>query len=211
MKPLTPDARRAFETATVIFQEDLRDSESATYLQSRGFNGETAQRFRLGHVPQDVDGWEKFVGMLAIPNINAAGIVVNLKFRDLNPEAKPKYTARSGEERRIFNASALRTILPYVAVTEGELDAIALEQAGVPALSIPSGAQSWKAHHARMLGGFDRILIAVDSDEPGQLLAQKLLDSVPQAVPVHWPSGIKDANQMLQEAGADALRELVTK
>jgi twinkle protein len=76
------------------------------------------------------------------------------------------------------------------------------------------------------LDGVSRVLLATDNDEPGQALAEELARRLgrERCWRVRWPQGsdsalladgtrpegyLKDANEVLLNAGADALRECV--
>lgn len=208
MRPLTSDQRAELEDATATFQAGLRFSEPGReYLQSRGLTGSTAQQFRLGVVPEGTPGWERFAGMVSIPNLCASGHVVGMKFRDITPEPAAKYTGRSGEAKRLFNTAALTRPSPYVAICEGEFDAMAVEQAGVPAVSVPSGAGSWKPHHSRLFAGYELVLVVADQDKAGQDLLRKLIDVLGTAVPARLPEGTKDINEVLIHGGDAAVRD----
>ena len=56
-------------------------------------------------------------------------------------------------------------------------------------------------------------MLAVDNDEPGKALERELLRRLgpERCWLVVWPEGIKDANQMLVEHGAEALRETISQ
>lgn len=218
MRPLSAQQRAELEEATSLFQRELPNSEEGiAYLRSRGLSGHTAQRFRLGYVPTDAisgsavpEPWHQFAGMVSIPNINAAGRVVGLKFRNLVEDAKPKYTGRSGEAKRLFNTAAFGYAGDVIAITEGEFDAMVSTQCGIPAVSVASGAQSWKPHHTRMFTGFTRVNIIADSDKPGKELAVKLVDALPNAVVIQLPEGQKDINDVLINLGQDFVRDLLS-
>ena len=111
-------------------------------------------------------------------------------------------------------------------ICEGEIDAMSCVEAGISgAVSIPNGAinppkegenrpeppMSYIGNHADALGKADRIVLALDNDAPGRyttsLLARRL--GKDKCWVVHWPEGIKDANEMLLQRGAQALREAI--
>ncbi|MGB8383152.1 MAG: hypothetical protein WCG47_18220, partial [Dermatophilaceae bacterium] len=49
-------------------------------------------------------------------------------------------------------------------LTEGEKDAIALQQAGVPATSAPMGATKWQPQYAQQLAGASLVVLHADRD-----------------------------------------------
>jgi twinkle protein len=116
-----------------------------------------------------------------------------------------------------------------VFITEGELDACALVEAGVPVTQVLSahGAKDKKSEidpkdmpgyayvDAALEAGLARVKRFVwcgDSDGAGRLLREDMVKLLGPARFwfMNWPEGIKDANDMLLKDGAEALRELVT-
>ena len=50
---------KALETASLFFQQQLKTSETAiTYMQNRGFSGETAKNYAIGYAP---GGWDSLI------------------------------------------------------------------------------------------------------------------------------------------------------
>jgi len=109
-----------------------------------------------------------------------------------------------------------------VVITEGEMDALSYWEAGIEAVSIPSGAIAsgtaddaarlrWIAAHDDLLANAKEIYLAVDMDDPGQITAQELARRLGKlkCYKVEFPSGTKDANDVLVKNGADALRETI--
>ncbi|KAK4254775.1 hypothetical protein QN277_010105 [Acacia crassicarpa] len=117
---------------------------------------------------------------------------------------------------------------------EGEIDKLSLEEAGFRnCVSVPGGAPSkvsskdlppiekdagyqylWNCKE--YLNKVDRIILATDSDPPGQALAEELARRLgrERCWQVHWPkedeqSLFKDANDVLKCVGADALKRIV--
>lgn len=200
MKPLPPSVRTSLDVATTTFQMHLADGgPAASYLsEQRGIDPVWAvERFRLGYVADDtVPGFERFTGRLAIPNICASGHVVGITFRELPPvETERKYDGPAGVQKRLFHTRALLEGADYVAITEGELDCITLDLLGVPAVSVPSGADSWdEKRHWRLFEGFSRVIVFRDSDPAGDALPRKVLRSDLPAYVVSPPGGHKDVN-----------------
>lgn len=112
-------------------------------------------------------------------------------------------------------------------VVEGEIDKMALWEAGVTAaISVPDGAPSrlkdevdphdpkflWIANASDLFrppeeGGPEEIIIAVDGDEPGQILEAEVgrRAGLDRCKRVRWPEGCKDANDVLMRHGPEAL------
>lgn len=97
-----------------------------------------------------------------------------------------------------------------IAVTEGEDDALAISQAQEnkwPVVSLPDGAQQAAkcfAENIEYLSSFETVVIAFDSDEPGQKAAKECAALLPpgKAVIAQWPAGSKDANDLLMAGRA---------
>ncbi|PVU81342.1 hypothetical protein DDP54_15690 (plasmid) [Cellulomonas sp. WB94] len=174
-KPLDVESQKSLETATRTFQAALPGSAPAVeYLAGRGISRDTAERFQLGFVTEPVPGFERFMGMVAIPNICGGDRphVVGIKFRRLPDEEGKKYDQPS-QPTRMFNARAIDEADEVLCITEGELDAVILEQLGLHAIGVP-GNTAWKAHYWRLLEGFPRLVLFRDNDDPGLVLEKEI-------------------------------------
>lgn len=143
--------------------------------------------------------------MLAIPSIAASGYVVNLKFRYLGdpPEGRAKYDAIAGLPSRLFNLRALNTPSPLIVLTEGELDALMVEQLGFPAVGV-AGANAFKDHHPRVLENYDEVVLIRDPDAAGAALVKKLM-TTDLPLRVIEPPGGGDVNEAVLAGHGDAL------
>jgi DNA primase len=209
LTPLGKQQRELLEQATRQYQEDLLEAPWAIeYLKSRGIDQRMAEEFRLGAVINPPDGFERFRGMVSLPNISAAedGHVTGIKFRDLNPDTKQKYDQPSGQEARLFNLRALKAAqeLGTIYLTEGEFDAIVVSSLGLPAVAIP-GADSFAPKGAkyrfRIFDGLHVVLVK-DSDPSGDKLANLLLRELPD-IEVLDPSPAKDVNELWLKLNQD--------
>jgi DNA primase len=154
-------------------------------------------------------GHEQFSGRLAIPYLTRGG-VVSLKFRSIGEGNGPKYLYQSGTvAKRLFNPNALFDDRPYVCVCEGELDAVAAEQAGLPAVGI-AGVDNWQPYFRRVFDGYEDVFILGDNDDKGQgeNFANALGELIPSSRVVLMPDG-HDVNSYMAEAGEAALRNKV--
>lgn len=189
----------------------LAGSPAEQYLASRGLL-DGAEEFLLGYVAEPAPGHEdRFVGMLSIPYLTPSGVCA-FKMRRLGA-GDPKYLAPTGQRHHLFNVKALIDAPDQVLVVEGELDAIAASLAGFPSVAVP-GTNGFKPHFTRCFDGIDRVIIATDNDlkedgsNPGQDLARRLLDILPNSVRVALPLG-EDINSTILSHGAQHLAELV--
>lgn len=124
-------------------------------------------------------------------------------------------------------------------IVEGELDKLALYEAGIPnAASVPSGAvpprrvsatasaapgsdpdRRLSAKFAFLrralpeLAGARRVVLATDADAPGQALAEELARRLGRGRCwlLRWPEGCKDANDALLRLGAQGLRDYAAR
>lgn len=180
------------------------------YLQDRGFTKATVERFKLGVVTDPAPGHEHFEGRLAIPYLTPAG-PVGMRFRclkdhDCKAAKCPKYLGVKGAKSRMFNARTVLRAGDTVGITEGELDAITLEQCGIPAVGIP-GVRNWQDHYPLILEGFEHIRVLGDGDEAGRDWNDVMVTRLPDAVAVDMPDG-EDVNSLFLSQGADTLRAL---
>jgi DNA primase catalytic core len=114
-----------------------------------------------------------------------------------------------GPLRGVVNHQAARTSSEVV-LTESIVDALSFHQAGI-ATAIPLyGTNGFTADHFDLLKRerVERVILALDSDEPGRKAAAALkakLEEAGIAVRVaSFPEGIKDANHLLVSRNGDA-------
>lgn len=150
--------------------------------------------------------------MLAVPYLTPAG-PVSIRFRRLpgadGATAQPKYLSEPGDGQRLFNVAAFGRTENFLCVCEGELDTIAVTQAGLPAVGVP-GAEAWQKHFPYCFRGYDAVFVLADTDDKGagMNLAEKIAEQVEGARIVPMP-GEHDANSFLLERGREALYKLI--
>lgn len=207
---LSSTVRRSLEQATTAFQGHLYEAEG--FLSARGVSEEMALSYRLGTVPSDTPGFERFAGMLSLPYLTPGGVVA-LKFRALDPERKPKYDAPSGQTSRLYNVAALHSTGDTVAICEGEIDALVMtELVGIPAVGVP-GATQWSGHKywPRAFADYETVLVIADNDikedgsNPGLKSAMTIAKGVPGGRVVTPPPG-EDLNSWVLKDGVEAVR-----
>ena len=205
---LSGSVRRSLAGATAEFAANLWDA--ADFLEDRGIGESVALSYRLGVVPSDYPGFERFAGMMSLPYLTPAGPVA-MKFRALDPERKPKYDAPSGQHARLYNVKALHNPGDMVAICEGEIDALVMtELVGIPAVGVP-GASHWADHWPRCFSDYESVLVIADHDakpdgkDPGLKHANRVVKAISGARLVKPPAGM-DLNDWFLSEGREAVR-----
>lgn len=193
------------------YHNSLAGSPAEAYLTQRGIL-DGAEKFLLGYVAEVAPGHEdRLRHHLSIPYITEAG-VVGFKFRRIDG-GDPKYMIPTGQKHHLYNVSAILNAVSQVLVVEGEIDAISATLAGFPAVAV-AGVNAWKPYFHRCFDGIGTVVICTDNDakedgsNPGQELARRLQDAIPQAVRVSLPPD-SDVNSIIVNQGAQALADLV--
>ncbi len=152
-----------------------------------------------------------------------AGKVVNVKYRSI---ADKDFRQQEGGEVRLWNLDeVLRARSGRIFIFEGEMDALAAVEAGIPAeevVSVPNGAPVQSSSDPEQLDRYryvdealkegmatcSRFVLATDNDPPGQALRQDLsrLIGPARCYFVEWPEDVKDANEFLVRHGPESLR-----
>jgi len=177
-----------------------------TLLKAIPESGELRRQLReLGLIT--AEGRELLGGCIVVPIPDPlTGQWVNLYGRGLRT---PRHCYLPGPFRGVLNYQAAR-LSSEVVLTESVLDAISFHQAGV-AIAIPIwGTNGFTSDHLDTLKreGVKRVILALDSDEPGRKATDALkekLEAAGIAVRVaSFPEGIKDANELLVSRNGDA-------
>lgn len=214
---------------------------AAKAFEGRKINPETAARYSVytasvpaegGVVRPDANG-----NVIAFPYVDH-GVTVAEKYR----APGKRFWQREGGKRTFWNADvmddpALHDGRQALVITEGEIDALSVIDAGYPfAVSVPDGAppvpqgkepgdldpvdpsgeQSGKFefvwNNRERLKKIKRFIIATDNDGPGQRLAAELVRrlSAAKCSFVTYPDGCKDANDILVKCGPERLMQALT-
>lgn len=191
---LTPQRRDFLETATAKYAEALKGSTSAIeFLKTRGITGEVAQHFRFGFVLDPLENHDQMQGMLSIPYVTPTGVTA-IRFRRLSGDGH-KYHQEAGSFSPLFNVRDLHRPERYLAICEGELDAVIMSgMVGVPAVAIP-GTGQWNKRgkfYRRLLQDFEKVFVVMDPDKPGQEIAPAIMKAVPNPVNIVLPEDVND-------------------
>ena len=163
--------------------------------------------------------YDLFRNRLVFPVIDARGDVVGFSGRILG-DGEPKYlnspdTLAFSKSRNLFALNlARKTKSGMLILAEGNIDVVALHQAGFDG-AVASLGTSLTAEQARLMSRYtEKALIAYDSDEAGKkaaLRAIPLLEKTGMGVKVVDLGASKDPDDFLKKYGADAFRALVER
>lgn len=212
LQPLSDSQREALEEAVSSYEAALGDDlRGAGYVLDRGLTVETAVTFRLGVVADPMPGHERFRGWLAIPYLDRDSKPLTVRFRCLEEHNHRdyyhgKYMSIAEDPSRVFNVRAIHEADDEIHVTEGELDALVLNQLGLHACAIP-GASGFQGHHRRMLAGFNRTWVWGDPDDAGADFVNRVTRMLRSAKGVRLRGG--DVTETYLAGGPRAIYALV--
>lgn len=174
------------------------------WLKGRGIEEETIVAFRIGEVRRS------HVVYAVFPYLRDDEYV-NCKYRNIVD--KRDMRQESGAEPCLFGWHLISPQARMVAICEGEIDAMSVHQAGVPALSVNAGAgnHQWIDTDWERLDQFSDIVVCYDNDEAGRKGAAEAARrlGVDRCRLVAWSDGCKDANDVLLAHGPVTLRECI--
>lgn len=211
MQPLSPELKKSLAHAARVYQAQM-DSRGLEYLARRGLDEAAAVAHRIGLVSSPLDGHDRMAGRLVIPHLGPGGNVYDLRFRCIEHEdckeagCKSKYLGLPGVQTRTYNTRAIAEAGDELHVTEGEMDAISLGAAGLPAIGVP-GVNALPRHFGRMVAGFSRVTMWADGDDAGRGLAEKIARAVTGVRILVMKDGL-DVNSVLVNGGVDAIHRL---
>lgn len=199
------------------------DALALAFLKERGISQETAELYGVT--------WAKAYFLQIRRDTHAVAYPYHVEDKVVG------HKARSTEEKDHVCAPALYSLFglqnvdidecSQIVICEGETDALACAEAGVPnPTSVPNGASSFtkvgedadaKATYGflwtakKQIDAAKKIIIATDADQPGDKLADELARRIGRhrCWRVKFPDGCKDANEVLLKHGKEALRKCV--
>lgn len=182
----------------------------------------TLDALRIGQVTRWMPGCEGRVPAIVFPYY-VGGRIVNHKYRAIE---RKSFIQDAGTRRTVYNIDAV-IAEPEVVIVEGEMDVLAMHEAGIKtAVSLPDGAAK-RGNDKRMAALVDsnllddpdtRFVIAGDSDGPGMEMRAMLVKTLgaERCRAVEWPidpyghgERCKDAGDCLKIHGPEAVAEAV--
>lgn len=184
-KPAKTFTRPAKPTKTATPAGPVRE-----WLNARGIDDMTIEAFKVREVQRNGKTWALF------PYLRD-GEYVNAKYRD--PADKKGMGQEKDAEPCLFGWHLIQPTERRVVIAEGEIDAMTLWQAGLPALSVNAGAgnHQWIENDWSKLERFSEIVIAFDHDEAGDKGAAEVMKRLGLERCKRMQMGAKDANEWL--------------
>jgi len=145
-------------------------------------------------------------------NYYVGGELTNIKYRD----GRKNFKLYKGAEKIFYNIDSIVGHNNCI-IVEGEMDALSLYEAGVPnVISVPNGATlnsnnlDYLDNCIDYFSDKEKIIIAVDQDEPGQALQQELIRRLGAEICyVASFEDCKDANEYLLKYGSERLSKCI--
>src|SRR6185437_3815140 len=201
-------SERHYDRPQIAAERRLGDRARA-FLADRAIDPDLAIELGVYSNPEDT--------AIAFP-YQRDGEVVHVKYRRLREKA---FWSTQNTELVMYGLDECRDA-DTVVICEGEMDRLALMTAGITTvMSVPNGAIQPGAnpgakldclHSAeQIIAGAKRVVIATDADPAGETLAEELKRRIgpEKCWRVRFPSGTKDANDVLMANGITAVCDLI--
>lgn len=198
-----------------LIKGDPIDDDGIAYLQTRGISAETCRELGLLSALRFFKKAGGEVPCIGFPYHHQDRLTA-IKWRSIGS----KDFTQDGSAQTLFLANKIPVGSDLV-ICEGEGDAISYWEAGIPAVSIPSGALTegaaddsnrlrWLFHHDELINSAPNVYLAVDMDGPGQTTANELARRIGKLKcwRVNFPDGCKDANDTLMKLGKEGLAKV---
>ena len=186
-------------------------SKVVDWFKSRGISQKTLIDLRCGEGSEFMPQTGKTENTIKF-NYYIGNQLINIKYRD----GRKNFKLYKGAEKVFYNINSIVGHNSCV-IVEGEIDVLSLHEAGVPnVISVPNGATlnhnnlDYLDNCIDYFEDKERIILAVDADEPGNMLKQEFIRRLgaENCFIVDFVD-CKDANEYLMKHGADALRSAI--
>lgn len=184
---------------------------AVAYLESRGISAEIAHRYEITTQSQ-------YDNVLVFPFYDDRGKLQFVKYRktDFNPDRdKNKEWCEKECKPILFGMKQCNDKFDRLIVTEGQLDSLSVATAGLGnAVSVPNGAKgfTWVPYCFNWVSKFQAIVVFGDFEKGHMTLLEDFQKRFPNRIKHVREKdyqGCKDANELLQRYGAEAVRQAV--
>ena len=187
-------------------------SKAVEWFKTRGISKQTLDEVGVGEGKEYMPQTGKTENTIQF-NYFVGGNITNVKYRD----GRKNFKLYKGAEKVFYNIDSIVGHTECI-IVEGEMDVLALHEAGITnAISVPNGA-TLNSNNLDYLDNcidyFDdmsKIIIAVDSDAPGQALQTELIRRLgAETCYLSTFDDCKDANEYLLKYGSKDLLSRIT-
>jgi twinkle protein len=187
-------------------------SKAVEWFKTRGISKQTLDEVGVGEGKEYMPQTGKTENTIQF-NYFVGGNITNVKYRD----GRKNFKLYKGAEKVFYNIDSIVGHTECI-IVEGEMDVLALHEAGITnAISVPNGA-TLNSNNLDYLDNcidyFDdmsKIIIAVDSDAPGQALQTELIRRLgAETCYIATFDDCKDANEYLLKYSAKELLSRIT-
>ena len=186
-------------------------SKMLRWFESRGISQGTLDAFDVSEGPEYMPQTNQTENTIKF-NYHMGGELINVKYRD----GRKNFKLYKGAEKIFYNVDSI-VGYDWCVITEGEIDALSLHEAGVkPVVSVPNGATLSSNNLDYLDNCIDyfedkqKVILAIDNDEAGQALQHELIRRLGAEVCyVVDLKDCKDANEYLVKYGKEDLANIV--
>ena len=185
------------------------------FLEKRGFLskdlGDICYKYKIYETEEVGKGVD-----VVFQLFNSKGKLSYLKSKPINYDGHPSAANNSGMKPCLYGWHTLDPNSRTLWIVEGEMDMIAAQELGFPALSMPNGSavnanpknEDWIQYEWEDLERFEEIVLATDQDKAGDECAIKLSARLGErCLRVRFPA--KDINDLLLDHGADTAKKIL--
>lgn len=182
-----------------------------TYLESRKITAATAEKYQI-------TVQSKHENVLVFPFLDEKGTLQFIKYRktDFNPTVdKGKEWCEANCKPILFGMYQCNLDNKTLIMTEGQLDSLSVAESGIEnAVSVPNGKNgfTWVPYCWDWLQNFDTLIVFGDCERGSITLLDDMrrrFRGTVKAVRQQDYRGCKDANELLQKYGRDAVKKAV--
>ena len=206
-------SREYVKPVAKVEEFNIPNTKAAEWFKTRGISTQTLIDLQVSEGPEFMPQTGKTENTIKF-NYFMGGELINIKYRD----GRKNFKLFKGAEKVFYN---IDSIVGYdtCVIVEGEMDVLALHEAGIRnAISVPNGA-TLNTNNLDYLDNCidyfedkEKIILAVDQDEPGIALQNELIRRLGAEV-CYLTNFIdcKDANDYLLKYGKEELAKTINE
>jgi twinkle protein len=187
------------------------DKKYIEWFENRGISNNTLLRFNITQSVEWMPKANKEVTAICF-NYYQNNELVNIKFR----AAQKDFRLNKGSKLIFYNIDAIKDE-KVAYIVEGEIDCLSMHESGIyNVVSVPNGANTGNLNLEYLdncISYFDKlekIIIAVDQDDPGQRLKSELVRRLgkDKCTYLQYPNECKDINDVLVKYGKEGVKSV---